>query len=38
MLPVPVIGDFGRALGAGGRGSWGPAITVSRAASAVGGA
>lgn len=38
MLPIPVMGDFGRALGAGGGGSWGPAITVSCAASAVGGA
>lgn len=36
VLPVPVMGDFRRALGAGGGGSWGPAITVSCAASAVG--
>lgn len=37
-LPAPVLGHFGRALGAGGRGSRGPAITVSCAACTVGGA
>lgn len=37
-LPVPVMGNLGGALWAGGGGSRGPAIAVSRAASAVGGA
>lgn len=37
-LPVPVMGNLGGALWAGAGGSRGPAIAVSRAASAVGGA
>lgn len=36
-FPAPVLRDLGRALGAGGWGSRGPAITVSCAACTVGG-
>lgn len=36
-FPAPVMGDLWRALGAGGRGCWGPAVAVRCAAGAVGG-